>query len=80
MDLSAIKQKAQGLGIDLSTLKKAKKVDLVRAIQSKEGNAPCFATRTEGCPYVLCCFMSDCYAEAAKLAAPKAGAKSKGRK
>ena len=82
MDLSAVRKKAEGLGIDVNTIRKARKVDLVRAIQSKEGNTPCFATRSEGCPYVLCCFMTDCYEEARKMAAPKAaaGAKNKGWK
>lgn len=81
MDLSAIKKKAQGLGVDTARMAKMKKADLVRAIQTAEGNTACYASRTEGCPYVLCCFMVDCYKDAKAAQKPATGAtKGKGRK
>ncbi|HLA75461.1 MAG TPA: SAP domain-containing protein [Gammaproteobacteria bacterium] len=41
----------------------AKVVDLVRAIQQKEGNFACFATATEGrCDQYRCRWRNDCFA------------------
>lgn len=64
MDLATIKTKAVGVGIDQASLKGMKKAEIVHAIQAAEGYDTCYGSRTEGCPYVLCCFMADCYKEA----------------
>lgn len=40
---------------------KMKKTDLIRAIQSQEGNTPCFQTDNSGeCGQMDCCWRSDC--------------------
>ncbi len=72
MDLATIRKKAVGLGIDQAGLKGKKKAEIVHAIQAAEGYDTCYGTRTEGCPYVLCCFMADCYKEARAARKPKA--------
>ena len=46
------------------------KLDLVRAIQTREGNFPCFGTAREAvCDQVRCLWRSDCF-KAAKALAP----------
>ena len=60
MRLSEIKAKAKALGVDSGKLKKA---DLIRAIQRAEGYPDCYGSRTSGCPYTDCCFVTDCMAE-----------------
>jgi hypothetical protein len=57
MKISAIKEKAQSLGIEPG---KMKKEDLIHAIQRAENNTPCFGKSGGQCPYVNCCFMYDC--------------------
>jgi len=57
MKNSEVKQKAKSLGIDYS---KMKKTELIRTIQEREGNRPCFGTSNGTCPYTDCCFMEDC--------------------
>ncbi len=57
MKLADIQKKAKGLGINGE---KMQKTDLIHAIQSAEGYPQCYATSKGKCPYVKCCFMSDC--------------------
>ncbi len=57
MKMPEIKIKAQGLGIIPG---KMKKTELIRAIQTAEGNSPCFGWSNGHCPYTNCCFMNDC--------------------
>lgn len=57
MKLSEIKMKAKGLGLLPG---KMSKVELIHAIQSAEGNTPCFGKSNGQCPYTNCCFMKDC--------------------
>lgn len=57
MDMTQIKEKAKQLGIQVSKMKKA---DLIRAIQSKEGNFPCFATAQDYCNQVSCAWRKGC--------------------
>jgi hypothetical protein len=45
--------------LDLNTAKKMK-ADFIRAIQSKEGNFPCFETEKDFCSQVECCWRSAC--------------------
>lgn len=58
MKLNDIKIKADNLGIVYD--KKAKKADIIYQIQVKEGNNPCFGKSGGSCPYMDCCFRSDC--------------------
>ena len=57
MKLNEIKKKAQNLGIDGANLNK---VDLIHAIQSREGYVACYGTSTGNCTYANCCFRDDC--------------------
>lgn len=58
MKKADIEKKAQTLGVLFD--KKTKKPDLIRAIQSAEGNTACYATAVVDCPYTDCCFRDDC--------------------
>ena len=57
MDMTQVKEKAKQLGIQVG---KMKKVDLIRAIQSKEGNFPCFETAKEYCNQLACAWRKAC--------------------
>jgi hypothetical protein len=58
MRLSEIEKKARSLGVK-DTWKFSKK-DLVREIQRKEGNFPCFATTQSYCDQKGCSWRMDC--------------------
>lgn len=57
MTFDKVKRKAKKLGINSG---KMKKVDLIRSIQTAEGNTPCFGTTKGTCDQVKCCFIKDC--------------------
>ncbi len=57
MHMTEIKEKAKLLGIQAG---KMKKVDLIRAIQSKEGNFPCFETAKDYCNQLSCAWRKAC--------------------
>jgi hypothetical protein len=57
MTIDKIKRKAKKLGINSG---KMKKIDLIRSIQTAEGNTPCFGTTNGSCEQVSCCFIKDC--------------------
>lgn len=57
MNMTEIKEKAKQLGIQAG---KMKKVDLIRAIQSKEGNFPCFETAKDYCNQLSCAWRNAC--------------------
>jgi hypothetical protein len=58
MKMQEIKKMATAMGI---TLGKMKKTDLIRAIQSAEGNSPCFQTEAyDTCGQKDCCWHDDC--------------------
>jgi hypothetical protein len=57
MRIPEVREKAKGLGITPSRMKKA---ELIHAIQQAEGYTPCFGTSNGQCPYNDCCFMQDC--------------------
>ncbi len=57
MTISEIKIKATELGINLG---KMNKTELIHAIQTAEGNTPCYGWSNGNCPNIDCCFMSDC--------------------
>jgi mannitol/fructose-specific phosphotransferase system IIA component (Ntr-type) len=57
MKMLDIKAKAKDLGIRVG---KMKKEDLIRAIQEREGNFPCFGSAMEHCSQEDCCWREDC--------------------
>jgi hypothetical protein len=57
MKISQIQSKAAGLGIDPG---KMKKDELIRSIQSKEGNEACFQMKSDPCAQNDCCWKKDC--------------------
>lgn len=58
MKMQEIKKKAMTMGI---TAGKMKKAELIRAIQSGEGNSPCFQTgASDTCGQSDCCWHDDC--------------------
>ena len=59
MSIIEIKKRAKALGVAL--LKTSKKAELIRSIQTVEGNSPCFGTGiSETCGQVKCCWRQDC--------------------
>lgn len=58
MNMNDVKSMAKDLGITRTV--GVKKADLIRAIQEKEGNFPCFATATDFCDQLNCSFREDC--------------------
>ncbi len=57
MNMAEIKTKAKGLGIKVGKLRKG---DLIRSIQKKEGNFPCFETAKQYCSQKACCWRDAC--------------------
>jgi hypothetical protein len=57
MKMAEIQRKAQNLGLDFS---KFKKDDLIRNIQSKEGNTSCYKAKLSSCDQYGCCWRDDC--------------------
>lgn len=65
MKMTAIKKYAADLGVPAEGLLKA---ELIRAIQSAEGNTPCFGQNTGACPYDDCLWLKDCRQDSGKHA------------
>jgi hypothetical protein len=57
MKVQEVKELAKGMGINPG---KMKKQELVRTIQEKEGNFPCFQTAGDRCDQESCTWRSDC--------------------
>lgn len=57
MNMTDIKAKAKELGVQIGKLGKE---DLIKAIQTKEGNFPCFGTAKEYCSEKLCAWREAC--------------------
>jgi len=57
MNMADIRRKAKNFGLKVQGLKK---VNLIRAIQTAEGNTACFATGRETCDQLACCWRADC--------------------
>lgn len=57
MKMTEVREKAAKLGLKSG---KMKKVDLIRAIQNKEGYSPCFQTGLDSCDQHDCCWRSAC--------------------
>jgi len=65
MQMQEIRNMAKSMGLKTSRLSK---VDLVRQIQSTEGNFGCFATAQDGdCDRLDCAWRDDCFTSAKKL-------------
>jgi hypothetical protein len=59
MSIIEIKKRAKALGLAL--LKTTKKDEIIRSIQTAEGNSPCFGTGSaESCGQGKCCWRQDC--------------------
>ena len=58
MALKELKEKAKNLGIKPKI--GMKKTDLIRSIQTAEGNFPCFDTARDYCGQTSCCWREDC--------------------
>jgi hypothetical protein len=58
MRMEEIRERGRALGVAGSRMRKA---EMIRAIQSKEGNPACYGApwRFE-CPQLQCCWRSDC--------------------
>lgn len=59
MNMKQVRKKAAKMGVKVG---KMKKVDLIHAIQIKEGNSPCFLAVNDSCDQADCCWISDCLA------------------
>lgn len=57
MKMQEIQKKAKRLGINTNSFKKT---DLIRQIQTAEGNTPCYQTNVSSCDQVECCWRKDC--------------------
>lgn len=57
MNMTEIKAKAKDLGIKIGKMGKA---DLIRTIQTKEGNFPCFETAKDFCSQKACSWREAC--------------------
>ena len=61
MKMAEIRRKAVKIGLNAQGMKK---VELVRAIQSAEGNVACFDTEKSDCDQLACCWRKDCLPKA----------------
>ena len=61
MDMADIRKKAKDAGIKMAV--GIKKIELIRAIQAKEGNFPCFGTADDYCDQLSCLYREDCLAK-----------------
>ena len=57
MKMQEVRKMAKKLGLKTCGMKK---VDLIRAIQSEEGNIPCYQTEVSSCDQTDCCWRDDC--------------------
>lgn len=60
MKIQEVRAKAKGLGLKIAF--GAKKADIIKAIQTREGNMPCFQTDPEHCGQTGCLWRDDCLA------------------
>jgi len=58
MAMPQIKERAKMLGI---TPGKMKKVELIHRIQMAENCTPCYGRSNGECPWLECCWRSDCF-------------------
>ncbi len=68
MELDDVRRAAKLQGIDPGMLTKT---ELIRKIQTVEGNFSCFATARDGvCDQASCCWRNDCFAASKYRALP----------
>jgi hypothetical protein len=60
MRMAEVREKAKELGIKPGRMRKA---DLIHAIQTAEGNTPCFQTGVDDCGESDCCWRDECQEE-----------------
>lgn len=60
MKIAEVRAMAGKIGVDTG---KMKKPDIIRAIQKKEGNMPCFGTGIIDCAEINCLWRKDCVNE-----------------
>lgn len=58
MKMTEVREKAKALGLKTARMTK---VDLIRKIQTEEGNFPCFQTARDFCDQFVCCWRDDCF-------------------
>ena len=58
MTVPEIKERAKTMGI---TPGKMKKAELIHAIQRAENCTPCYGRSDGQCPWLECCWRSDCF-------------------
>jgi len=59
MLIEEIKKRAKAAGVKVAA-GKVNKLELIRQIQTAEGNFPCFGTSEGYCDQTDCCFGPDC--------------------
>lgn len=57
MRMDEVREKAKKFGLKTSRMKKD---DLIRAIQTAEGNFPCFGSAGQYCDQQGCCWQDEC--------------------
>jgi len=57
MKMTEVKAKAKELGLRIGNRNKA---ELIKSIQTQEGNFPCFGSAIEHCSQEDCCWREDC--------------------
>ena len=57
MNIKEVKERAKLLGLRPG---KMRKTDLIRTIQTTEGNYACFSTGKNNCGQTECCWREDC--------------------
>ena len=61
MKMTDIRKRAKDLGLKTQGFGK---VDLIHAIQTSEGNTPCYATGRKECDQMACSWREDCLPKA----------------
>lgn len=58
MTMPEVRERAKMMGI---TPGKMKKAELIHSIQMAEGCTPCYGRSNGQCPWLECCWRSDCF-------------------
>ena len=69
MDMNEIRARANQMNIGSNSMNK---IEMIRCIQEKEGNIPCFKTNQSSCDQYECSWRGDCQ-PGALIARPRAG-------
>jgi len=60
MNMQEVAEKAKKVGVKPG---KKRKADLIKEIQTAEGNYPCYGSAIDYCDQELCCWRVDCLAD-----------------